>query len=281
MNNCNQLIILGGGYSIKKGISLGLWEKIKDKFTIGLNFTGIDFPTTFLCFVDPMRFYVKHNSLLKELPLIIGRYSTDIIRIKHPNTILLKESERYTRNLETGVYNAFLCGLSGLTLGIYLLNIGEIFLLGYDGGSLPPEPGVKTLTINFNDKLMTVPVEEICPNSSLLTDPHHKKNIIHLKGKSYRVLSHYYQDKIEHVGVGRIKFYHASDNVNKLFQVYKNEHSCKIYNIGLQSNITTFEKIDYTTFFSKLNNVVYNQDELRQEIRTKLNSLPKTININL
>ena len=35
----SQLIILGGGTSIKEGIEKGLWDKIKNRFVIGTNYS--------------------------------------------------------------------------------------------------------------------------------------------------------------------------------------------------------------------------------------------------
>jgi len=46
----------------------------------------------------------------------------------------------------------------------------------------------------------------------------------------------------------------------------------KIYNVTgtPESKIPIFEKIDYKTFYTKLDNNVLNQDTLRAEIREKL-----------
>ena len=34
-----QIIIVGGGTSIKEGISKGLWSKLDNKYTFGLNYS--------------------------------------------------------------------------------------------------------------------------------------------------------------------------------------------------------------------------------------------------
>ena len=56
MENLKQLIICGGGYSIKDGIQLGLWDKIQNKFTIGINFSFKWFNSTAIVFIDNVCF---------------------------------------------------------------------------------------------------------------------------------------------------------------------------------------------------------------------------------
>ena len=53
MKKSNQLIIIGGGASIEEGISKNLWEKIKNKFVIGINYSYHHFPNpTFQVWLD-------------------------------------------------------------------------------------------------------------------------------------------------------------------------------------------------------------------------------------
>ena len=35
----NQLIIIGGGASINKGVNKGLWAALRGRFTIGINYS--------------------------------------------------------------------------------------------------------------------------------------------------------------------------------------------------------------------------------------------------
>ena len=130
-----QAIIIGGGWSKTEGIEKGLWEKIKDKFTCCINYDYKYFNNaTFNSFVDAV-FYLKEINNLKNLPLIIGKHHKLVENVRHPNTILLQvDDKNYTRNLDIGVYKSSLSGLFSLSLMIYLLNAGEIFLLGYDFG---------------------------------------------------------------------------------------------------------------------------------------------------
>lgn len=83
-----------------------------------------------------------------------------------------------------------------------------------------------------------------------------------------RNIHHYTKEEINHRGVNHNTPY-IHNAPNKYFCHFK-EPKIKIYNVSPQSNIKNFEKIDYPTFFSKLNNVVYNEEELRIYIKEKL-----------
>lgn len=132
----NQLIIIGGGTSIKEGIEKGLWDKLKGKFTFGLNYSYKFFDSTVQFYVD-QQFYKTEKKNLKDIPLIIGNMQKMEF---HPNTIMLPSSATYNRDINKGVYTPGSCGLFALTIGVYL-NPKEIFLLGYDFGT--PDDNVK------------------------------------------------------------------------------------------------------------------------------------------
>ena len=116
------------------------------------------------------------------------------------------------------------------SLAIYLLDIGEIFLLGYDCGNI----------------------------ETTLDD----------KG---RKITHFYQgSQINHRGIGKTSWYDTRGRVEKDFSVFQNETKIKIYNVSPKSKINNFEKISYEQFFSKLDINLYNQDELRKQIKHDL-----------
>lgn len=259
-----QIILLGSGTSINEGINLNLFDKIKEKFTINLNYMHELFNATFLSFVDPISFYKTNLSSLARLPLIIGRYVEEIKDIRLNNTLLLPYSPTYSRDLNPGVYNEWLCGLWTLSLAIYLLDEGQIFLTGFDGGLLPPSGNQLTTNIHPNIDIevedVTDTPEKICNDTTII-----RKN-----NRLYRPISHCYQDKINHLGVGRIKLYYETDKINRVFGVFKNETKCKIYNVSPCSRINTFEKIDYNTMFNLLDKENFNQIELQEEIKEKL-----------
>jgi len=128
----SQLIIIGGGFSMKEGISKGLWEKLKDRFTLGINYSFHYFKSTLQTYVD-LDFYSNEWDDLESLPLIVGKYHKLIEKEIRGQTIMLQINPKtYVRDLSTGVYKSSLCGLFSLSLGINLLDKGEIFLLGFD-----------------------------------------------------------------------------------------------------------------------------------------------------
>ena len=125
---------------------------------------------------------------------------------------------------------------------------GEIYLLGYDYGPQRDSDG---------------------------------KPLIDERG---RILTHWYQGKCEHRGIGKINWYTATmtdskdkktkiTNAENEFRVFANESKVKIYNVGLQSTIPTFEKISYEQFFEKIDKTPINQEEIRKELHIKCQEL--------
>jgi hypothetical protein len=247
MNKINECIILGGGLSVNEGQEKGLFQKIENKFVIGINFAFKFFNPTFTCFADPISFYKTYYNEIKDLPLIVGRTTPDIGVKPHPNTIFLKPSTIYNRNLSNGVYHPFLGGLIALSLAIYLLDVGKIYLLGFDGGKITKDREQVDITKVKN-----------------------KGVIISQGGKYWRERTHWYQGKLEHRGIGKYMFYHDSNKVNKLFEVFKGEIKCSILNVSPASNLTIFPKISYNSMLSQMDNNNYPQNELRNYIREKL-----------
>jgi len=135
MNNISlkQCIIIGGGYSIKDGVDKNLWNMLDGRFTIGTNFSYKFFDSTILTFIDAGFYTAQRSNGLYKVPLIIGRKLAELDRLKLPNTILIKESNKFTRDCRNGIYCGSLCGIYALSLSIYLMGPNtEIFLLGYD-----------------------------------------------------------------------------------------------------------------------------------------------------
>jgi hypothetical protein len=228
MNNINQAIIIGGGASINDGIALGLWEKIKDRFVIGINFSYKSYMPTFLTFVDASTFYnlPEIHPDLAKVSLIIGCPYQIKKETMLPNTIFIMPTNTYSKDISKGVYSARLSGMYALTLAIHLLDKGEIFLLGYDLGAITQDKDAKG-----------------------------------------RDLTHYYQGQVNHGGIGKTAYYRIPHREEIDFAIYKKERDVKIYNVSPNSNLNIFEKIDYPTFFSKLDNNRYNQDQLVSEIK--------------
>lgn len=150
MNKPNQLIIIGGGSSLREGISKSLWDKLKGRFTIGLNYSYKYYESTFQCYVD-RQFYIEQKEELVKLPLIIGN------RHQIPggvlsNTTTFSSVNEYRRDVRSGCYRANLVGIYALSLGIYLLDKGEIFLLGYDFKAVGEDEKTKKPLTHFYQK---------------------------------------------------------------------------------------------------------------------------------
>jgi len=224
----SQLILIGGGNSIKGGLDKGLKDKIRNNFVLGCNYAYKFFPNlTATIFVDK-NFYEEQSKdkKFKNLPLILGKKHQGIKYLQ--NTTVLKTNDvKYFRNIKLGCYKSNLVGLFALSLGIYLLDEGEIYLLGYDYGAIG-------------------------------------------KAKDGRALTHFYQNQIKHRGIGKVNYFDTIGRADKDFGVYQNESKVHIYNVSLESKITTFPKLSYAGFFEKLDNKQYNQEELRHSIKEKL-----------
>lgn len=225
-----QLVIIGGGDSIRAEAEQGLWSKLEGRYTIGLNYNFYHFNSTCLMGVDD-EFYNNKEVFekLEKLPLIVFGFDKEVKKY-HPNTIVLRTHYKYSRDLSSGAYCSRLAGMFALTLGIYLLDVGTIFLLGYD--------------YNWNEK----------------------------KIMNNKFVTHYYQGEIKHRGIGHWSYYNSIERTKNDFAPYKDETKVKVFNVigEPESRIPIFEKIDYPTFYSKLDNVVYDQTKLREEIKKKL-----------
>jgi len=252
-----QAIILGGGCSVLEGIDKDLFSKLKDKFIIGLNYSHHFVDSTCWMYVDDT-YYLNEIKYLEKLPLTVGRLHTNVPT--KPNNIELITASKYVRDCHHGVYSATLTGLFALSLAIYILDEGEIFLLGFDNSSQKGED---------------------------------KDSLVH--DSQGRALTHFYQYgniisrytgkplTLKHRGIGKVNWYQATQLENNKrisraeheYGVYKNENNVKIWNVSPNSKIPTFEKINYSTFFNKLNKQTYDQNKLREEIREELTFIPK------
>lgn len=220
-----QVILLGGGFSLKKGIDNELWSKIEDLEVWSLNFAfmKMDFNPTVEIWVDisffknnivalqqlwekGVKMYAKHNNRYVELPEIITYDAT-----RHSKTYNPKEA------LNTASTPHLFHGKQGL-VGIFALSLAvaqgynEIYLLGYDYG---------------------------------IKDSTQKK-------------THFYQDELDirSSGVNNPRIYltpngKIKDDVQD-FNVFTNLAGVNIYNVSLDSNIQCFPKITWKCFFDKI-----------------------------
>ncbi len=242
IDKIKQLVIIGGGTSLSEGINKGLWQKLESKFTIGTNYSYRYFDSTILTFVD-RKFYQDEKENLKSLSLIVGKGHKRLEIM--PNTVILPCKSTYNRNLTDGIYKAGLVGLFALSLGIHLLDEGEIYLLGFDYGEARTKDYTKF--VNYREL-----------------------NEITIRDDKKRALTHFYQGEINHRGIGKISYYNEKGRANRDFGVYKNEKKVKIYNVSLISKIETFPKISYEEFFNRLDGKKYEQNQIINYIKNKL-----------
>ena len=233
-NYSKEAIIIGGGTSIESYISL-LQPLCASKFTILTNYSYKHFIGTFLTFMD-RDFYKTRDE--KEHPDIYEELK------KLPLIVGINQNGVDEFKLDNTIllprkqfYSGTqinLTGIFSLSLAIELLNhVGTIYLLGFDWS---------------------------CRN-------------IDMSSENYRTHStedlHYYKKEINHIGCGFFGGYerHSPD---KIFEPFLKEKDVKIFNVSPESNINTFEKINYEKMFSLLNSEIINQEELRNQIRSKL-----------
>jgi len=225
-----QIIIIGGGNSIRSELNNGLWDKLKGKYTIGLNYSYKFFKSTVQMYVDHL-FYTKELEELKKLPLIIGKEHQQLKKVILPNTIMLKTISKYNKDIKNGVYKSSLCGIFALTLATYFIKEGEIYLLGYDFSSKGKDKRNRALTHWYQS------TEE---------------------------------GALQHRGIGKIGYYKSHRRGHNDFGCYRELQGIKIYTVGLESNLDEFEKIDYKMFYSKLNKEKLDQDKIREDCKKQL-----------
>ena len=224
-----QLIIIGGGTSIKPCYLPLLKDKLGGYLTIGTNYSYKFIKSTFQACVDSTFYNAQYKDLLGLGFVVSGAPSMTAVA---PNTLKLKPSSTFDQTLKKGVYKANLTGIYTLSLACFLMNgpNDQIFLLGYDYGvKEPPKKGIIAQT-------------------------------------------HFYQSQLAHRGIGKINYYITKDRADKDFDVFKGA-TAKIYNVSLESNINSFEKISYERFFELLDKEEYNQEELLEYVKSRFNSI--------
>ena len=232
----NQLIIIGGGMSIKEGVEKRLWAKINGQLTYGLNYSYEYFDSTIQGYVDSDFYKREMEKGFGKCGLVVGKMYKGVKR--YGNEVMLVDSPHYNLDIHYGVYKSSLCGMFALSVALWLMRDipnAEIFLLGYDYG--------------------------------VITDD---------RDENKKEITHFYQGEIEHRGIGKTNYYKCKGRGKRDYDVYVDKSiKTKIWNVSPNSNIPSFEKINYNTFFDKLQSNRYNQDELRETIKNKLMEVEK------
>jgi hypothetical protein len=239
MEQIKEIIIIGGGKSIQTGLESGLQDKIKDKCVILINYAYKHFEGTFLCFGDKNFYTPESVKTEKGNPDIYEELG------KLPLIIGAKKNTDLDSILHPNTFlihspRAKELGIAPVLTGLFALSLAEklnpekIFLLGFDWNRRDPT---------------TIPL-----------------------GKDYNPKSdldvHYYGKEIKHKGSGYFGMY-ENHNPNNYFKIWDKCKS-KIYNVNPASNIENFKKIDYTEMYNLLSEQIFNQEELRNEIKIKL-----------
>jgi hypothetical protein len=248
-----QLVILGGGASIRPywdGVhkDKGLFELLPKLFSCGLNYSYRFVESTVYCGIDEKFFNENFKDIIK-MPLFLGKTNYSVTLDYGKNKMYLFNSVRtYDRDLYAGIYSPTLAGLFAISTFIKLMDEGEIYLLGFDYGPTRDEQG-KPITDQLG-----------------------------------RVITHWYQSKVEHRGIGKTAWYTSTHddpkkkgatitNAEREFGVYAKESKVKIYNVNPQSVIPTFEKISYEQFFTKISIPEHNQNDIRKDLELKFKAL--------
>lgn len=243
-----RAIILGSGYSIREGQSLGLFNSLKTETTFSINDNIKFVDSTVTCFGD-WTCYASRHEWFKKHPLVIGRWDTHFFHKingaidcpNHKGLILLKASGNYTgtEGLQKGLYTPVLTGVFCLHLAI-CLGYDEIFLLGMDAG------GNNGVTHWYQG----------------------------IEGAG--VFKNYAGEPTTGVGLNQYGGYNTSfynneeKSINDLWKPFTKEN-VKIYNVSMESRIQVFQKLSYKAFLRIIDDgSVINQDEERLRIREQL-----------
>lgn len=227
-----QCIILGGGYSVRKGLEKGLWDKIKghDVWSLNSAFKTMPYLPTKQLWVDKAFFNHEvdqleklHNQGVECIARSQNLKKHRHIKIRKYNTCNNIKDYHGIKGLEK---NMIFTGKMGM-VGNFALHIAiceeynEIFLLGYDFGNAD---GSK--------------------NTHFYQDQINKLNIRSSGAGNVRV----YQNVGKHHKSSTLKQTELRD-----YELFSKGHNSKIWNVSPQSNIPFFEKIDYERMFELLN----------------------------
>lgn len=260
----NTCFIIGSGASIRQNMwnisayDLPIWEKLKNKFIVTLNWGYKFINPTIEMFAD-YQFYTQEKEELDKLNLIVGRNDSFFTReLKYSNRIndnlflipsapIEKENGKIIQKCgwgedswKKGFYCSQLTGILSLSF-IIALGCTNIYLLGYDGNE------TNNYTHFYQDDLK---IGYIFSNGKKRTGI----------GKNEK-------------GLYKTNTYNQSlDKWFQLFQPYLN--TIKIWNVNLNSAISIFPKISYNELYKNLQtidniNAIDIQNKIKEIIRNK------------
>jgi hypothetical protein len=225
-----EIVVVGGGASIKPYLSV-LQPLLATKMVIATNYAYKHFPCTILTFIDRDFYCPAYAKRDNNNPYIYEELK------QLPLIIGLEKNDGIKEFLLPNTY-IIKCPKKEIShphlTGLFALCIAEalepktIYLLGLDWSKQP------------------------IPENKNKYNPYSDSN------------THYYNN-IKHRGINYTGYYDRH-NPDTSFKFFNNSKS-KIYNVSLQSNINSFEKISYEQMFELLSNEKINQEEVRQEVR--------------
>ncbi|MHA2012746.1 MAG: hypothetical protein ACTSWG_10305 [Candidatus Helarchaeota archaeon] len=257
-----QCIIIGSGSSVRQNMwnvpikDLELWKKIKNSFTIGINWSFYFFDATIHMFNDA-HFYWTEKEFLNQLSLVISFQNPQFgdwkkqrwYEMKKMDNIYLvpirkKKKDKNNKTIkeywskqawQNGFYDPHLSGQFALNMAI-ALGFEEIFLLGYDACAINGH------THFYDDN----------PNIGITNFDGIKKCGIGIKEN----------------GECNTSSYNNKNFSRDRFGVFKEElNKIKIWNVCKKSNIDVFPKISYNNFYNKLNSTI-DYSKARKYIKT-------------
>lgn len=215
MEDKKTAIIIGGGQSVQEGISLGLFDKIKDKdvWCINFNFMVLPFLPKREIWLD-VAFFRTHIDQLQDLCVKGVKCYTK----KHDKYNAIPEITQFATTRDINEKDKLFIGFMGLS-GFFALSLAVkeeydlCYILGFDFGSIS------------NDKNTHFYQHTLKVNSSGFGRPE------------------LYQEKNN-----------QPKSQVKDFEYFLSTKT-KIVNVSPQSKIPYFPKIDYLTFFKEIENI--------------------------
>lgn len=219
-----SVILIGGGASITEGIEKGLWEQIKDQTVWSINFAFMVMP-----YIPAREIWVDRSFFKNNMTALNELANKDV-------EMVAKED-----NLNKGL----------LKITTYPVTRAPIEYYGKEG--------IKKHKIYYGE-------QGFCGTFALHLAICEGYDIIYLLGFDFGVptekiknnFTHFYQNKLNIVssGVSRPEVYLKYNKIHegvKNYDIFTQEKDVKIWNVSIDSNINSFDKISWEEFFKCLN----------------------------
>ena len=211
-----RVIILGAGSSIKSGLSLGLWEKIQNEevWSINYAFKTMPFLPKRELWIDTRFFHGNMQELYNLFRKGVSCYAKTHQKYVNIPEIRTYECTRSPQEFDKKIFigRMGISGIFALYLATMIEKVDEVYLLGYDWGSIT------------NDKQTHYYQNTLVTDSVGVGRPELYKN-----------------------PDGTVK-----GEVDDFSLFLRPDIKTKIYNVSPNSAINYFDKLTYEEFFKKL-----------------------------